>query len=111
VHVDGDVFGDHFLHKRNELFGDLAQYDPRVGGRVDVGERDDEFGRSGDAPKHRQPKELLLRAHMPQDCCGRHSHLGSDIGQSRPLESLYCKHRPGGFKKFIAANSWRPSHL
>jgi hypothetical protein len=111
VHVNSDVFRNHLLHKRNELFGHLAQHDPRIGGRVDVGEREDEIGRGGDPPQHRQAKELLFRAHVPQHCRSRHSHLGCDVGQRGPLEPLYCKHRPGGFKKFLAADARRPAHL
>jgi hypothetical protein len=65
VHVDRDVFRDHFLHERDEPLGDVSEHDARVDGSVDAGKFEDEIGRSGDAAAHRSTEQLLLRAHMP----------------------------------------------
>ena len=60
MHVDGDVLGDHLLHKRNEAFGDPAQHDARIRSSIDVDQIQNELRRSGDSSVHGASEELQL---------------------------------------------------
>lgn len=45
VHENGEVLAQDALRERNELLGDAAKHDPRVGAGVDRGELHDELRR------------------------------------------------------------------
>ena len=110
MHINSDICADHVFHKGNELFRDPSQDHARIRPCIDVGERENEVGRRGDAAAHRETKKFLFRVHMSQDGRRRDPQLRRDVGQRGGLEPLYCEDPPRGFKKLIAGDPRRPAH-
>jgi hypothetical protein len=73
VDVNRDVFGNDLFRERNELLRDPAQYDPRIGSRVDVGELQDAIRRLRHPAAHREAEELLFRVDVTQHSGRRHA--------------------------------------
>lgn len=53
VHVDRNVLGDDFFDEGNKALGNAAQYDPRVRSTIHLRQAEDEIGRTGKTPAHR----------------------------------------------------------
>ena len=111
MHVDGDVLGDHLLHKRNEAFGDPAQHDARIRSSIDVDQIQNELRRSGDSSVHGASEELELRSRVAQHGCRCDVQLASDIGERGRLEAFRGEDTPSGVQEFLARNSRWPAHL
>jgi hypothetical protein len=110
-HVDGEVFGDGPLDEWNELLGQPAQDDARIGGRIDGGKLRDER-RDGNAGRpHGLGEQRPLARHMPQNRRRSDLQLRCDIGEGGGLEALGCKDPPRRIEELLAPDDRWPSHL
>ncbi len=110
MHIYRDVFRDDLFHERNELLRDAPQDHARIRSRIDVAERENEFGGRRDAAPHRKTKKLLFRVDMSQYGRRCDPQLRRNVGERGGLEPLYCEDPPGGFEKLLSCDPWRPSH-
>lgn len=110
VHEDGDVRGDRVLHERDELLGERAEDDARVGGRIDALQRIDEF-RHPDLPRpHGLGEQRLLRIDVAEDGGGGDAELLRDVGERRGLEALRGKDLGGSGEELVSGDAGRASH-
>ena len=110
VHEDGDVLGEDVSGEGDELLGDPAQYDARVGGGIDVRQLHDERRRL-DRQMHGLGEESLLRRHVPQHGGRRDAQLAGDVGERGAVEALGRENAAGHGEQLFLANGRRPSHL
>ena len=110
VHVDRDVQADHFLGEGDELLGDAAQHEARVGARVNLLQVGDD-GRQAAAAGHGLEEELLLRLDVAQERGGGDAELSGDVGQGGVAETLGGEDAAGDVQEPIAGDGGRASHL
>lgn len=111
VHVHGDGRTDDGGHERDELLGEAAQDDARVGRGVDAGEVFDER-RNGEGPRaHRRGEELLLARAVAEEGRGRDVERSGDLGEGRRGEAALGERGPGGVEDLIAGDAGRAAHL
>jgi hypothetical protein len=109
VHGHDDAAGDDVLGKGDELRGEAAEDDARVGvagGRGQVGDR----GRDLD-PLHGLGEELVLGVDVAQERGGGDVELAGDVGQGGGGEALGGEDAAGGVEDLIAADARRAAHL
>ena len=110
VHEDGDVLGEDALGEGDELLGDAAEDDARIGGCVDGLERDDERRRLG-RQMHRLGEERVLGANVAQHRGRGHLQLAGDVGERGRFEPLGGENVPGHAEELLAIDGRRASHL
>jgi hypothetical protein len=111
VHVHRHLHGDHLLHEGDELQGEAAQDDARIGGGVDGSQRQQRL-RQLDAPAaHRFGEEGLLRIDVAEEGGRGDPQLAGDVGQGGPLEAFLAEDAAGGGQKLVAVDGRAASHL
>ena len=111
VHVHGDRRTDGRGHERNELFGETAQHDARIGRRVDASEILDELRTGEGARAHRRREQLLLARAVTEDGRGRDVQRAGDVAEGGGGEAALGERGPGGVEDLIAGDARRAAHL
>ncbi len=111
MHVHGDGRADDGGHERNELLGEPAQDDLRIGRRVDAGQLLDELGDGERARAHRRREQLPLGRAVAEDRRRRDLQRAGDIGERGRREAAVGERSPGGVEDLIAGDARRAAHL
>jgi hypothetical protein len=112
MHGHDDAAGDDALGEGDELRGQAAQDEARVGVAGRRGELGD--GRrnlDGRAAAHGLGEELVFRVDVAEQGGGGDAELAGDVGQGGGGEALRGEDAAGGVEELIAADARRPSHL
>lgn len=110
VHVDREVRGDRVLHEGNEVLGEGAEHDARIGGRIDVRQLGHELRHFDLGRTHGLGEQGLLRFDVAEDGGGGDAELLRDVGERRGLVALGGEDAGGGGEELGAGDAGRASH-
>jgi len=110
MHLHGDGGADHGADEGDELLGEAAEHEARIGGRVDARELVDEGRDDEGARAHRRGEEVLLGAEMAKDRGRRDLQLGRDAGERGGGEAALGEGGARGFEDLIAGDTRRTAH-
>lgn len=111
VHLHGDGRTDDLHDERDELLGEAAQDDARIGIARRAAELLDIRGHADVRAAHGRGEEGLLGVEVAEDGGRRDAERPGDVGQRGAAESLLREDGAGGVEKLLAADAWWSSHV
>lgn len=112
MHGHHDASGDDALGEGDELGGDAAKDDARIGAGRRGGELSDGCGDlDRRAAVHGVVEEGVLGADVAEEGGGSHAELAGDVGERGGGEALRGEDAAGDVEDLVAGDAGRPAHL
>lgn len=110
VHLHGDGGADDLHHEGDELLGEAAQHDARIGVAARAAELFDVRRHADVGAAHGRGEEGLLAVEVAKDGGGGDAERFGDVGQGGAAEAFLGEDGARGVEELLAADAWWASH-
>lgn len=111
MHLHGDGGPDHIHDEGDDLLGEAAQHDARIGVAGRAAELLDVRRHADVGAAHGRGEEGLLRVEVTEDGRGGHAERLRDVGQRSAAEAFLREDGARGVEELLAADAWWTAHV